>query len=84
MSERLACVLCEKAIPEKDRYFANEPGAHPGLLGPVHPECYDEAVEERPELPWTDPISGLVDYREMSEAIGISDPEVDCEEDWEH
>ena len=72
-----ACVICEKRILEKDLWIANEPGAHPGILGPVHAECYDKAVEAQPDLPWTDPISGQVDYREMGDALGFSDPEED-------
>lgn len=77
----LVCVICERWIPEKYRGFAEEWGAHPGILGPIHPECYEKAVEETPDLPWTDPISGQVDYREMGEALGISDPETDFEEE---
>ena len=77
------CVICEKAIMPEDRFFANEPGAHPGILGPVHAECYDKAVEVQPDLPWTDPISGQVDYREMGDASDISDPERDYEEESE-
>lgn len=77
---RPECVICGKLIPEKDRDYTNEPGAHPGILGPVHPICYDKAVDEAPDLPWTDPISGQVDHREMAEALGIDDPEEDFTE----
>jgi hypothetical protein len=73
------CVICGLSIPQKDRYFANEPKAHPGILGTVHPVCYDKAVEEIPDLPWTDPISGQVNYKEMGEALGFSDPEDDID-----
>lgn len=77
----LRCGVCGKRIPEKEREFAELWEAHPGILGPIHPACYERAVEERPDLPWTDPISGQVDYREMSEALGFSDPETDFEEE---
>jgi len=65
------CVLCGKFIREEDREFAEEWGAHPGILGPVCPECYDKAVEEEPALPWTDPISGFTDYGEMGRDLGV-------------
>jgi hypothetical protein len=74
------CVICEKEITDLDLYFAESWEAHPGILGPIHPQCYEKAVDERPDLPWTDPISGQVDYREMGDALGISDPERDFEE----
>lgn len=75
MSVKLECVICKKKIPEKDRSFAQYPEYHPGILGPIHFECYNKAVDKSPDLPWTDPISGQVDYREMGEALGFSDPE---------
>lgn len=65
------CVLCGKLIREVERNFAEEWGAHPGILGPVHPVCYDKAVEDEPALPWTDPISGFTDYGEMGRDLGI-------------
>lgn len=73
------CVICKEEITKKDRNFALYPEYHPGILGPIHLECYEKAVEEIPDLPWTDPISGVVDYREMGESIGLSDPEEDME-----
>ena len=73
------CVRCGKLILGKDQDIANEPGAHPGILGPIHEVCYNEAVEAVPDLPWTDPISGQVDYWAMGEALGLSDPEEDFE-----
>ena len=69
------CLHCGKLILEKDQDIANEPGAHPGILGPIHERCYLKAVEAVPDLPWTDSISGQVDYRAMGEALGFSDPE---------
>ena len=75
------CVICEKEISDIDLYFAQNWEAHPGILGLIHPRCYEKAVEEIPDLPWTDPISGQVDYREMGEALGFDDPERDFEED---
>jgi hypothetical protein len=77
----VVCLICDKEIPEKELRFAEDPGYHPGILGPIHPACYYQAVEEMPDLPWTDPISGEVDYDEMSESIGLSDPETDFEEE---
>ena len=70
-------MICEKPVLEKDQSFANEPGTHPGILGPIHVECYDKAVEAQPDLPWTDPISGQINYKEMAEDIGFDDPESD-------
>ena len=83
MIEKLECVICKKEIPEEERDFAQYPEYHPGILGPIHYACYEKAVDEIPDLPWTDPISGQVDYREMGAALGFNDPEEDmyCEED---
>lgn len=75
MSDPLNCVICKKVIPEDELDFARYPEYHPGILGPLHVACYEKAVEEVPDLPWTDPISGQVDYREMGEALGFTDPE---------
>ena len=75
MIRKLECEICKKEIPEEERDFAQYPEYHPGILGPIHLVCYEKAVEEIPDLPWTDPISGQVDYREMGEAIGLDDPE---------
>ena len=79
MNDALVCVICKKLIPEEERDFAQYPEYHPGILGPLHFSCYEKAVEEIPELPWTDPISGVVDYREMGEALGLDEPETDFE-----
>lgn len=65
------CVLCGKFVREEDREFAEEWGAHPGILGPVCPVCYHYAVELEPALPWTDPISGFTDYGEMGRDLGV-------------
>jgi len=56
---------------EEDKEFSRDPGAHPGILGDIHPKCYDKACEERPELPWEDPISGEIDFQDMAAALGI-------------
>lgn len=66
------CVICDLPITdERHKLFSRDPANHPGILGDVHPECYDAACEEEPDLPWEDPISGEVDYQEMAAALGI-------------
>lgn len=79
---KLACCICKKPIPEENREYAELPENHPGILGPVHPECYDRACEESPDLPWEDPISGEVDYDEMAEDLGVDEGEDEGSE-WE-
>lgn len=76
------CQGCGKELTNEEKEW----GVHPGILGPCCHECYHKAVEERPELPWTDPISGQVDYEEMAEALGIDDGTGDYDdfyEDWQ-
>jgi len=73
-------VLCQFLIEdEKERKWAVDNCNHPGILGPVHYKCYDKACKEEPDLPWTDPISGEVDYHAMGEDLGVEDPEA---EEW--
>lgn len=66
------CCICREAVEtEEDKEFSRDPGNHPGILGDIHPKCYDKACEERPELPWEDPISGAVAYEQMEEDLGV-------------
>ena len=74
------CVVCKKEIEKKDRDYAENQENHIGILGLVDPSCYGKANEEEPDLPWTDPISGEVDYEDMAEDLGVSFGD---EEDWE-
>ena len=55
------CYGCNKFLEGEEKEFAEEWGAHPGILGLICPDCYHKACDEYPELPWTDPISGEVD-----------------------
>jgi hypothetical protein len=66
------CVICNQPIGPEDKDFSENQENHPGVLGEVHRKCYDKEIEARPDLPWTDPISGEVDYDEMSEDLGVS------------
>jgi hypothetical protein len=78
------CYGCNKLLEGEDLAFAEEPGAHPGLLGQYCPACYRQAVEEAPDLPWTDPISGEVDYDEMASDLGFeSERDWEDEDDWD-
>ena len=67
------CVVCEKAIEKKDRNYAENQENHIGILGLVHPSCYNITVDAEPDLPWTDPISGEVDFESMTEDLGVDD-----------
>ena len=71
------CVVCEKVIEEKDRDYAENQENHIGILGVVHPSCYGATIEMEPDLPWTDPISGEVDYEGMAEDLGVASGEPD-------
>ncbi len=78
------CYGCKKLLEGEELEFAEEPAAHPGLLGPYCPKCYHDAVEEAPDLPWTDPISGEVDFDEMASDLGVDSPrDWEEEEDWD-
>lgn len=75
------CTICHFLVEdEKEQKWAADNQNHPGVLGPVHHKCYDKACQEDPDLPWTDPISGEVDYDAMSEDLGVANPE---SEEWE-
>lgn len=65
------CTSCHSPIEAADMEYANDTAAHPGVLAPIHPSCYASMVTEAPDLPWTDPISGEVDYEEMAEDLGV-------------
>lgn len=65
------CTSCSMAIDPADLEYANDPAAHPGVLGPVHPSCYAKMTDSDVDLPWTDPISGEVDYEAMQEDLGV-------------
>lgn len=69
------CVRCTQDIPQDEREFAMDDRNHPGVLGPCHKRCYDAVVQVDPALPWTDPVSGEVDYEEMQEDLGVSSGE---------
>jgi hypothetical protein len=76
-------VVCETSIEDSQKEFAEDQSAHPGILGLIHTECYTYVADVVPDLPWTDPISGEVDFEGMEEDLGVSDgsedfnPEVD-------
>lgn len=79
--DNTVCVACTKLIEQADAEYANDNNAHPGVLGPIHPGCYNSLVATEPELPWTDAISGEVDYEAMEEDLGIDYGSVDDMED---
>ena len=68
-----ACILCGTSIEESQKEFAEDQTSHPGVLGLVHTECYSYMDDIDPSLPWTDPISGEVDFESMQEDLGASD-----------
>ena len=83
----LTCCVCKKPIPEKEKEYAELPENHPGVLGPIHPACYDKLVTACPDLPWTDPITGEINYDEMAEDLGVDgdgyeDEDEGDEEEW--
>ncbi len=76
------CVRCNQAVLQEDKEFADNPETHPGVLGPVHKRCYNAQAESDPALPWTDPISGEIDFKGMEEDLGVAtdddfDPEME-------
>lgn len=81
----MKCCVCGLPIEgEDERKFAEDQAQHPGILGYVHPKCYKIACKEDSNLPWTDPISGEIDFQAMGEVLGIS-PATEDEvwEDWD-
>ena len=74
------CQICEKEIPEEQREFAENQEAHPGILGIIDPECYAKVDQEDPALPWTDPISGELDFEEMEQDLSVSTGDEDEED----
>jgi hypothetical protein len=72
-THKCLCVSCTLPIEdEEEQKWAEDPANHPGVLGPLHQKCYDKACAEKPDLPWTDPISGEVDFEAMEEDLGVS------------
>lgn len=74
------CDACNQPLTSADEELAKNQENHPGILGMICQTCYRKAVDERPELPWEDPISGEVDYVMMQQDLGV-----DCGDDmdWE-
>lgn len=73
MSTNTTCTTCGKSLTTSEREFAENQEEHPGILGVICQSCYQKACETCPELPWTDPISGAVDWDAMKGDLGISD-----------
>lgn len=71
--QAVLCCSCSKPIEQPDMEYAIDPAAHPGVLAPIHPSCYASATAVEPDLPWTDPISGEVDFDEMAGDLGVYD-----------
>jgi hypothetical protein len=70
------CVVCRLAIDgQEEQEWAEDNSNHPGVLGPVHQKCYDKTCDGQPDAPWTDPISGEVDFEAMAEDLGVDNPE---------
>jgi len=79
------CVLCDLPIEdEKEQQWASDNANHPGVLGPCHESCYRKSCEQQPDLPWTDPISGEVDYEAMAEDLDVDTGEEEWEEGAEY
>lgn len=64
------CTICNEPIQDKDRAFSTDQELHPGVLGHVHQFCYSAQVDQEPALPWTDPLSGEIDFKEMGQDLG--------------
>jgi len=76
------CIVCQRALKAKeDREFAENQCNHPGVLGTICSECYEQECEEYPDTPWEDPISGEVDYEAMAEDLGVDTGEWSEEEE---
>ncbi len=71
-----SCQICQREIGDKDKEFSEDDYAHPGVLGNIDKACYSrlQNVDEGgdPALPWTDPISGEVDFEGMEQDLGVS------------
>lgn len=67
------CTLCDKEIVEEEQEWACDNANHPGVLGSCHRKCYEKACDEEPDLPWQDPLTGMVDYDAMKEDLGVVD-----------
>ncbi len=78
MSEQVnveKCTVCKTRIEEEQKEFAEDQSAHPGILGLIHKECWDYITDVQPDLPWTDPISGEVDFEGMANDLGVDSGE---------
>ena len=66
------CMTCNLPIetPE-DKEFSESQENHPGVLGQIHIKCYQKVCDERPDTPWTDPISGEIDFEGMGDDLGV-------------
>lgn len=78
LSKRSECEICERVLCGWPALRAECQACHPGFLGTICDNCYGVLVEEEPDLPWTDPISGRVDYEAMEGDLGV----VTGVEDW--
>jgi len=77
------CCGCQRPLKTKeDREFAENHETHPGVLGTICPECYDNQCLEHPDTPWKDPISGEIDYEAMAEDLGVATGEEEEEEEY--
>ena len=80
-----SCQICQREIADKDKEFSEDTYAHPGVLGNIDKACYSrlQNVDEGgdPALPWTDPISGEVDYEGMAQDLAVDDGSQDPEDD---
>lgn len=64
------CCVCHLDVVGNELEWAREQANHPGCLRICHTKCYDDVCNERPDTPWTDPISGETDFDEMAEDLG--------------
>lgn len=83
LSYRAQCVVCKRILCGWPALLAENQATHPGFLGTICDNCYKVMLDEEPELPWTDPISGRVDYEEMEADLGIDSGRDDWMEDEE-
>jgi len=75
------CCVCQLPIEDKEEQeWAKNQENHPGVLGTPHRKCYDKVCKEDPDTPWTDPISGEVDYETMAEDLGVETGEEEWDE----
>jgi len=81
----MKCGLCNLPIEsEEEQKWASDNENHPGVLGPCHESCYGKLCEGQPDLPWTDPISGEVDYEAMAEDLDVDTGEEEWDEGAEY